>query len=122
MGILEGKRILVTGILNDDSLAFGVAKLAQEEGAEVVATSFGRVMSLTKRVVRKLPTEVDVLELDVNKPEDVAASYYRSLMLNYEQIGTYLQLYDEQAPGGEDYSLAVTYPEPIDPKLVVHAI
>jgi enoyl-[acyl-carrier protein] reductase I len=73
MGILEGKRILVTGILNDDSLAFGVAKLAQEQGAEVVATSFGRVMSLTRRIVRKLPAEVDVLELDVNKPDDMAA-------------------------------------------------
>jgi enoyl-[acyl-carrier protein] reductase I len=69
MGILDGKRILVTGVLTDDSLAFAIAKLAQEEGAEVVLTSFGRVMSLTRRVARRLPVEPDVLELDVTQPE-----------------------------------------------------
>ena len=73
MGILDGKRILITGILTDDSLAFGAAKLAQDEGAEVVATSFGRAMSLTTRIVRKLPKPTDVLELDVNKPSDIEA-------------------------------------------------
>jgi enoyl ACP reductase len=73
MGILDGKRVLITGILTDDSLAFGAAKLAMEEGAEVVATSFGRVMSLTARTVRKLPKPVDVLELDVNQPSNIEA-------------------------------------------------
>jgi len=73
MGILEGKRILVTGILNDASLAFGVAKLAQEQGAKVVATGFGRGMSITQRTVRKLPDKVDVLELDVTQPAHVDA-------------------------------------------------
>jgi enoyl-[acyl-carrier protein] reductase I len=73
MGILEGKRILVTGILNDASLAFGVAKLAQEQGAQVVATGFGRGMSITQRTVRKLPDKVDVLELDVTQPAHVDA-------------------------------------------------
>ena len=73
MGILEGKRILVTGILNDASLAFGVAKLAQEQGAQVVATGFGRGMSITQRTVRKLPDKVDVLELDVTRPAHVDA-------------------------------------------------
>jgi len=73
MGILEGKRILVTGILNDASLAFGVAKMAQEQGAQVVATGFGRGMSITQRTVRKLPTPVDVLELDVTQPAHVDA-------------------------------------------------
>ena len=64
MGILEGKRILVTGVLTDDSLAFGAARLAQEEGAEVALTGFGRGLSLTSRAARKLPTPVEVYELD----------------------------------------------------------
>ena len=73
MGILEGKRILITGVLTDDSLAFDAAYVAQEEGAEVLLTSFGRVMSLTRRVARKLPVEPDVLELDVTVPEHMDA-------------------------------------------------
>ncbi|MER3453301.1 MAG: enoyl-[acyl-carrier-protein] reductase FabI [Acidimicrobiia bacterium] len=68
MGILDGKRILVTGVLTDDSLAFGVASLAQEEGAEVVLTGAGRGLSLTRRTARKLPTPPEVLELDVTEP------------------------------------------------------
>ena len=70
-GLLEGKRILVTGVLTDDSLAFGVAQLAQEEGAEVVLTGAGRGLSLTKRIARKLPDPPDVLELDVTVPDHV---------------------------------------------------
>ena len=71
--ILEGKRVLVTGVLTDTSIAFSVARCAQEQGAEIVLTSFGRAMSLTKRVARRLPVEPDVLELDVTSPEHVAA-------------------------------------------------
>jgi enoyl ACP reductase len=64
--LLEGKRILVTGVLNDASIAFGVAKLAQEEGAEVILSSFGRVMKLTERTARRLPVpDVHIVELDV---------------------------------------------------------
>src|SRR3954452_23947295 len=63
--LLTDKRILVTGVLNDASIAFSVAKQAQEQGAEVVLTSFGRAMSLTKRAARRLPTEPEILELDV---------------------------------------------------------
>ena len=55
MGLLAGKRLVVTGVLTDASLAFGVAKLAQEEGAEVVLTGAGRGLSLTERTARKLP-------------------------------------------------------------------
>jgi enoyl-[acyl-carrier protein] reductase I len=73
MGILEGKRILITGVLTDASLAFGVAKLAQQEGAEIVLTGAGRGLSLTQRTARKLPTEAPVLELDVTVPEHVSA-------------------------------------------------
>ncbi|MGA2529101.1 MAG: enoyl-ACP reductase FabI [Acidimicrobiales bacterium] len=65
VGILEGKRILVTGVLTDDSLAFGAARLAIEQGAEIALTGFGRGLSLTNRVARKLPGSVEVYELDV---------------------------------------------------------
>ena len=65
MGLLDGKRILVTGVLTDDSLAFGVAELALQEGAEVALTGAGRGLRLTQRTARKLPGEVEVLELDV---------------------------------------------------------
>ncbi len=65
MGVLDGKRILITGVLTDASLAFGVAKLAQDEGAEIVLTGAGRGLRLTQRTARKLPTEPDVLEFDV---------------------------------------------------------
>ncbi|MEM9035021.1 MAG: enoyl-ACP reductase FabI [Actinomycetota bacterium] len=73
MGLLDGKRIVVTGVLTDASLAFGVARLAQEEGAEIVLTGAGRALSLTKRTARKLPVEPPVLELDVTVDEHFAA-------------------------------------------------
>jgi meromycolic acid enoyl-[acyl-carrier-protein] reductase len=73
MGLLDGKRILVTGVLNDDSIAFSVARLAQEEGAEVVLTSFGRVRRITDRVAKKLPTTPEVLDFDATDPEHVPA-------------------------------------------------
>ncbi|MDH4280547.1 MAG: enoyl-ACP reductase FabI [Acidimicrobiia bacterium] len=69
MGLLDGKKILVTGVLTDDSLAFGVAQLAQQEGAEVVLTGFGRALRLTERTARKLDPVPDVYELDVTDPE-----------------------------------------------------
>jgi enoyl-[acyl-carrier protein] reductase I len=74
MGLLEGKRILVTGVLTDASLAFAVARRAQDEGAEVVLSGAGRGLSLTKRTARKLPVEADVLEIDVTEPAQLAAA------------------------------------------------
>ncbi|HYA44122.1 MAG TPA: enoyl-ACP reductase FabI, partial [Acidimicrobiales bacterium] len=71
--LLEGKRILVTGVLTDDSLAYGVARLAQQEGAAIVLTGAGRGLSLTRRVARHLPAAAPVLELDVTVPEHVGA-------------------------------------------------
>jgi enoyl-[acyl-carrier protein] reductase I len=71
--ILEGKRLLITGVITKDSIAFHVAEQAQREGAEVVLTSFGRVRRMTERAAAKLPGAVDVLELDVNNPDDLAA-------------------------------------------------
>ncbi len=65
MGILEGKNIVITGVLTDQSIAFHAARLAQEEGANVVLTGFGRGLSLTKRAAGRLPNEAPVLELDV---------------------------------------------------------
>jgi enoyl-[acyl-carrier protein] reductase I len=64
MGILDGKRILVTGVLTDASIAFHVARIAQQEGATVVLTGFGR-LSLVERIARRLPAPPPVLELDV---------------------------------------------------------
>jgi meromycolic acid enoyl-[acyl-carrier-protein] reductase len=68
MGILDGKRILVTGVLTDASIGFHVAKIAQQEGATVVLTGFGR-MSLVERIAKRLPSPAPVLELDVTDPE-----------------------------------------------------
>ena len=69
MGILQGKNILVTGVLTDSSIAFHIAKLAQEEGATVLLTSYGRVMSLTTRISGRLPKPSSVIELDVTNQE-----------------------------------------------------
>ena len=65
MGILEGKNILVTGVLTDGSIAFHVAKIAQEQGATVVLTGFGRALSLTTRIAGRLPQMPPIIELDV---------------------------------------------------------
>jgi enoyl-[acyl-carrier protein] reductase I len=73
MGLLDGKRIVITGVLTDASIAFAVAQLAQAEGAELVLTGAGRGLSLTKRTARKLETEPDVLEFDVSDPAQVGA-------------------------------------------------
>ena len=65
MGILSGKNILVTGVLTDGSIAFHVAKIAQEEGAQVILTGFGRALSLTTRIAGRLPELPPIIELDV---------------------------------------------------------
>lgn len=69
MGILNGKRLLITGVMTDASLAFGVAKLAQEEGAEILLTGAGRALRLTERTAKKLPNVCEVLEFDVTEPD-----------------------------------------------------
>ena len=73
VGIVDGKRLLITGVLTDASLAFSVARLAQEEGAEVVLTGAGRGLRLTERTARKLPNPVEVLEFDVTSREQTDA-------------------------------------------------
>jgi meromycolic acid enoyl-[acyl-carrier-protein] reductase len=67
MGILAGKRLLITGVLMDSSIAFHVARVAQEEGAEVVLTSFGRTMKITQAIAKRLPQTPPVIELDVQE-------------------------------------------------------
>jgi enoyl-[acyl-carrier protein] reductase I len=74
MGLLEGKNIVVTGVLTDASLAFGVAALAQREGARVMLTGAGRALSLTERTARKLPEPAPVHELDVTVPEHLTTA------------------------------------------------
>jgi enoyl ACP reductase len=71
--LLDGRKLLITGVLTDRSIAYYVARRAQEEGAEVVLTGFGRGLRITERMAKRLPTEADVLELDVNSPEQLEA-------------------------------------------------
>ena len=70
--LLDGKKVLITGVLDRKSIAFSVAEEAQKAGAEIVLTSFGRVASITKMMAKRLPTQPDVLELDATRPADVA--------------------------------------------------
>jgi enoyl-[acyl-carrier protein] reductase I len=73
MGLITGKRVLVTGVLTEASIAFDVARLAQDEGADVVLSSYGRVMRLTERISARLPKPAPVIELDVTSADDLAA-------------------------------------------------
>ena len=72
MGILEGKRILVAGVTMDSSIGFAVARIAQEQGATVLVSNFGRALGITKRIVGRLPEEPPVLELDVTDEDHLA--------------------------------------------------
>ena len=71
--MLQDKKLLITGVINRESIAFEVARQAQEAGAEIVLTSFGRARRMTERTAAKLPQPADVLELDVNRAEDLSA-------------------------------------------------
>lgn len=67
--LMDGKKLLITGVLMDSSIAFHVARLAQEQGAEVVLTSFGRTFRITQTIAKRLPTPPPVIELDVSDEE-----------------------------------------------------
>jgi meromycolic acid enoyl-[acyl-carrier-protein] reductase len=71
--MLEGKKLLLTGVVTKQSIAWSVAERAQAQGAEVILTGFGRARRLTERAAKRLPDPPEVLELDVNRPEDVEA-------------------------------------------------
>lgn len=70
---LDGKRLLITGVLTKGSIAYTVAQRAQEEGAQVLLTGFGRTRRMTERAASRLPDPPDVLELDVNSTDDLEA-------------------------------------------------
>jgi meromycolic acid enoyl-[acyl-carrier-protein] reductase len=72
MGILDGKRILVAGVTMDTSIGFAVAKVAQEQGATVLVSNFGRALGITRRIVKRLPQPAPVIELDVTDEEHLA--------------------------------------------------
>src|SRR6478672_11063802 len=71
--LLAGRRLVITGVVTKDSIAFEVARQAQEAGAEIVLTGFGRAKRMTERAAARLPEPVDVLDLDVNDKDDLAA-------------------------------------------------
>ncbi len=98
MGILEGKSILVAGVTLDTSIAFHVARIAQAEGATVLVSNFGRAMSLTRRVIKKLDPVPPVLEVDVTNDEHLAGLA--------ETVGAHVERLD-----GLVHSLAFANPE-----------
>ncbi len=71
--LLEGKKLLITGVLTPQSIAFAAAKSVQEHGGQIVLTNFGRTVSITQKVARRLPDPPDVLEMDANSDEQIAA-------------------------------------------------
>src|SRR5436305_13642362 len=71
--LLQDKRLVITGVLTDSSIAYSVARLAQEQGAEIVLTSFGRAKRITERVAKRLPNPPEVIEPDFTNDEDLAA-------------------------------------------------
>lgn len=71
--LLEGKRLLITGVLTPQSIAFAAAKVAQEQGAEIVLTGFGKGMGLTEKSSHRLPVPADILEMDINNPAHIEA-------------------------------------------------
>ncbi len=73
MGMLEGKRILITGVLTEASIAFSVARLAQEQGAEIILSSFGRMLPITQKISERLPVTAPVIELDATNQADLDA-------------------------------------------------
>jgi enoyl-[acyl-carrier protein] reductase I len=71
--LLANKKLIITGVLSESSMATSAARLAQEQGADIVLTSFGRALSLTRRVAKRLPNPPEVIELDVTQPDHLAA-------------------------------------------------
>jgi meromycolic acid enoyl-[acyl-carrier protein] reductase len=72
--ILQGKRILIAGMSDRRSIGYSIAVEAQKAGAELLLTSFGRMMSITQMTAKKLNPVPDILEMDVTKPDDIAAA------------------------------------------------
>jgi enoyl-[acyl-carrier protein] reductase I len=94
--VLAGKRLLVTGVITEQSIAFSIARIAQEQGATVILTGFGR-MSLVERIAKRLPTPAPVLELDATSPE---------------QLGTLADRVREHVDGLDGVVHAIAYAPP----------
>lgn len=116
MGILAGKNVLVTGVLTESSIAFHIARIAQEEGANVLLTSFGRALSITNRIATRLPKPAPVLELDVTSVEhlDRLASLVKEHLPHLDGVVHSIGFAPEAALGGnflntawEDVAIAV---------------
>src|SRR3954468_14588749 len=101
MGLLDGKRLLVTGVITDASIAFSIAKLAQQEGATVVLTGFGR-MSLVERIAKRLPEPPPVIELDVTNDEhlDGLADQVRAHVDGIDGVAHSIAFAPQTAMGG----------------------
>jgi enoyl ACP reductase len=104
MGLLDGKRIVITGVLTDASLAYGVAKVALEQGADIVLTGAGRALSLTQRTARKLGDGLDVFEFDVTVPEHVE-SVRESVAAKWDRVDGVLHSIGYAPPSclGDDF-------------------
>jgi len=102
MGILEGKNVLVTGVLTDSSIAFHIARLAQEEGASVILTGFGRGLNLTTRIAGRLPKTAPIIELDVTNQEhlDSLAEQVRAHLPHLDGVIHSIGFAPEAALGG----------------------
>jgi len=102
MGILAGKNVLVTGVLTDSSIAFHIARLAQEEGAQVILTGFGRGLSLTTRIAGRLPKTAPIIELDVTNQEhlDSLAEQVRAHVPHLDGVVHSIGFAPETALGG----------------------
>ncbi len=100
MGILDGKRILVAGVTMDSSIGFAVARVAQEQGAKVVISNFGRALGITRRIAARLPQTAPVVELDVSDAEHLATLA--------ERVGEHLDGLD-----GVVHSIAYGNPETV---------
>lgn len=101
--LLEGKRFLVTGVLTRHSIAFAAAKMAQEQGAEIVLSGFGKGLALTQMSAKKLPDPVDVLEMDVTNEDDIAsvAEHIESKWGNLDGFLHAIAFAPKDALGGE---------------------
>nr|WP_268235959.1 enoyl-ACP reductase FabI [Flexivirga endophytica] len=101
--MVEGKRLLITGITMESSIAFHVAKIAQDQGAEVVLTSFGRVMRITQTISKRLPKTPELLELDVTKNDDLDSLADRLKEAGFDSLDGVLHSIGFAPPGAFDF-------------------
>ncbi len=75
MGLLDGRRILVTGLLSNRSIAYGVAKAARREGATLAFTYQNeRFKDRVEEMARELGSDI-ALACDVGDDAQIAALF-----------------------------------------------